>query len=78
MGWRYPAEGRLIRNSVVPYCRFKCRPEGIWRFAVDDWLITGALGILFLLVIQFEKQQSPDIPPGMGDQAIVSSYWQQN
>ncbi|WP_283743572.1 hypothetical protein [Sideroxydans sp. CL21] len=43
---------------------------------MDDWLIIGALGIL--LVIQFEKQQSPDIPPGMRDQAIVSSYWQQN
>jgi hypothetical protein len=78
MGWQYPTERKLIRNSVVPHCRFKCRSEGSWRFAVDDRLIIGALGILFLIVIQPEKQQSPDIPPGLGDQTIVSSYSQQN
>jgi hypothetical protein len=43
---------------------------------VYDRLIIGALGIL--IVIQPEKQQSPDISPGFGDQTIASSYSQQN
>jgi hypothetical protein len=45
---------------------------------VDDWLIIGALGVLFLIVIRFGQQQSPDMPHGLDDRTIVSSYSQPN
>lgn len=44
---------------------------------MDDWLIIGAMGILFLILIQL-GQQSLDIPPGSDELMIVSSHSLQN
>lgn len=43
---------------------------------MDDWLIIGALGILFLIVIQMGRQESRDIQLVLGDQTIVSLHSQ--
>lgn len=43
---------------------------------MDDWLIIGALGILFLIVIQMGRQECRDIQLVLGDQTIVSLHSQ--
>ena len=39
---------------------------------MDDWLIIGALGILFLIVIHMGRQEFRDVQFALGDQAGVS------
>lgn len=51
-------------------------PEGCRRYFMDDWLIIGALGILFLIVIQMGRQECRDIQLVLGDQTIVSLHSQ--
>lgn len=41
---------------------------------MDEWLVIGALGILFLIVIQLGQQQSLDLSSGSDGRTIVSSY----
>ncbi len=45
---------------------------------MNDWLIVGALGMLFLIIIQLSKPQLLDTPFELNDRVSFSTHSQQN
>jgi hypothetical protein len=45
---------------------------------MNDWLIVGALGMLFLILIQLSMPQPLDSPFELNDRATFNSHLHQN
>jgi hypothetical protein len=45
---------------------------------MNDWLVVGVLGILFLIFIHLGRAHSPDFPFALNDQAVLGSHSQRN
>ena len=41
---------------------------------MNDWLVVGVLGILFLIFIHYGRPQSQDFPFKLNDQVVLVSH----
>jgi hypothetical protein len=41
---------------------------------MNDWLVVGILGILFLIFIHYGRPQSQDFPVKLNDRAVLGSH----